>query len=184
MEDIEMFNNNPNVNDESNNKTNNQQTEDSYTILDNIEKELQNINITFFDSLKNIETFAPFIDKGKEKNMEKTDNNNFRTIPNYEQERNNFDNTINTYSDKMNEYFNKILDLTNQLKKFDEFNLKEEELNKKLQQLKQKNNISNTKMENKLQSIEKIYNELNAEHSMMKEINNREHFYEDIDDPS
>ena len=182
MEDIEMFNIIPNVNDDSSNKSNNQQNEDSYSILDNIENELQSINKTFLDSLKNIETFAPFINKGKETNMENTDNNNFRTIPNYEQERNNFDNTINTYSDKMNEHFNKILDLTNQLKKFDEFNLKEEDLKKKLEKLKQKNINSNMKMENKLQSIEKIYNELNADNSMMKEINIREHFDEDIED--
>ena len=38
------------------------------------------------------------------------------------------------------------------------------------------------KMENKLQSIEKIYNELNTDNSMMREINNRENFDEDIDD--
>ena len=181
MEDIDIFSNINNINDESSNKSNNQQNEDSYSILDNIENELQFINKTFIESLKNIETFSPFISKGKETNMEKTEKNDFKSLPNYEQERNNFDNMINTYSDKMNEHFNKIFDLTNKLKKFDEFNTKEEDLKKKLEQLKQKNINSNTTMENKLKSIEKIYNELNTDNSMMKEINRREQIDDDME---
>ena len=178
MEDIEMNN------DESSNKPQSNKIEDSSIVLDNIENELRIINNTFLDSLNKIKTFAPFLEKGSETNMEKTEFNGFRNeINNYDEERNNFDNTVNDYSNLMNEHFNKILDLTNKLKQFDEFNTKEDDLKKKLEQLKSKNLNSTKKMKEKLQSVEKIFGDLNSNNSMQQEINRRrEQFDESLDD--
>ena len=155
-----------NISNSPNNKNNNQQNEDSYSVLDNIENELKIITNTFFSSLKDIRTFAPFISKDNETNMEKSNYNGFSSIPNYEENRNNFDN---------------MLDLTNKLKKFDEFNMKEEDLKKKLEHLKHKNINSTNNMEKKLNEVEKILNDLNMDQSMSNEINKREQFEQDID---
>ena len=169
-----MFNNN-NINYNNNNDyVKNQNEEDSSSVLDSIENELKIINNTFLDSLNNIKLFAPFKEKGNEKNMEKTEYNNLKMRENYEEKRNNFDDMLNTYSTQMNEHFKSIFELTNKLKNFEEFNYKEEDLKKKLELLRQKNITSNNKMENKLKSLEKILNDLNVDNSMQKDINKRE----------
>ena len=180
MEDIEMNNNKI---EESSNKIENEKKEikDSYEVLDDIQKELNAINSTFLVSLNNIKIFAPFIEKGNEKNMEKTQNNSFRNIPNYDEQRNNFDNMVNTYSDQMNEHFTKILDLTKSLNNFEEFKCTEEELKDQLNNLKEKNINSTNTMQEKLKTIEKFYNELNTSNSMEKEIKGREQFDEFLD---
>ena len=168
-EDNEMKNNNNiiSINDNSNNKPNIKQNEDSSSVLDDFENELKVLNNTFLDSLLRIRELAPFLEKGNETNMEKTDFNPYRiNIPNYDEQRNNFDNIINDYGNQMNEHFDKLLNLTDKLKEFEEFKTKEDDLKRKLDQLKQKNISSTKKMEEKLQSVEKIFNDLNIDNSM------------------
>ena len=182
MEDIEMEkDNNINIINNPNNKINPQQNEDSYSVLDNIERELKFITNTFFESLKDIKTFAPFISKGNETNQEQTEYNDLKNIQGYEENRKNFDNMLNEYSNQMNLHFNNMFDLTNKLKKFDEFNMKEEDLMQKLENLRQKNVNSTTEMETKLKSVEKILNELNMDQSMTNEINKREQYEQDME---
>ena len=174
MEDIEMNNNK--IEESSNKIEEKEQKEikDSYEILDEIQNELNIINNTFTVSLNNIKIFSPFIEKGNEKNMENTQNNSFKNIPNYDEQRNNFDNMINTYSDQMNEHFTKILELTKSLNNFEEFKCTEEELKDQLNKLKEKNINSTNAMQDKLKTVEKFYNELNTHNSMEKEIKGRE----------
>ena len=183
-EDIEMENNNiinNNNNDETNKKINNEQNEDSYSILDKIENELKLINNTFLFSLNEINFSAPFLPKGTEQNMEKTKYNNFINVPNYEEKRENNENIINDYADQMNDHFNKILDLTNKLKNFEEFNTKEEDLKEKLDKLQERNVIASNDMKKKLDKVEKILNNLNLDKSMENEINKREQFDDEVD---
>ena len=168
-EDNEMKNNNNiiSINDNSNNKPNIKQNEDSSSVLDDFENELKVLNNTFLDSLLRIRELAPFLEKGNKTNMEKTDFNPYRiNIPNYDEQRNNFDNMVNDYGNQMNEHFDKLLNLTDKLKEFEEFKTKEDDLKRKLDQLKQKNINSNKKMEEKLQTKEKIFNDLNIDNSM------------------
>ena len=167
-EDNEMKNNNNiiSINDNSCNKSNKNQNEDSSSILDDFENELKVLNNTFFESLLRIRELAPFLEKGNETNMEKTDSNGYRNIPGYDEQRNNFDNMLNDYGNQMNEQFDKLLNLTEKLKEFEEFKTKEDDLKKKLDQLKQKNISSTKKMEEKLLSVEKIFNDLNIDNSM------------------
>ena len=192
MEDIEMESNNisninninnDNPNNNNDNSNNNQKNEDSYSVLDNIQNELNIINDTFLNSINFIELFSPFIAKGKEPNMEeKTDFNDFAAnIPNYQENRNNFDNKVNEFSSSMNNHFKNILDLTNKLKKFDEFNKSEDVLKENLEKLRQKNNNSANNMENKLKSVEKILNGLNFDASIANEIDKREQFDDEVE---
>ena len=118
-EDNEMKNNNNiiSINDNSSNKSNNKQNKDSSSVLDDFENELKVLNNTFLDSLLRIRELAPFLEKGNETNMEKTDFNPYRiNIPNYDEQRNNFDNMVNDYGNQMNEHFDKLLNLTDRLK--------------------------------------------------------------------
>ena len=193
MEDIEMENNNinniniikndnPNNNNDNSNNNNNHKKEDSYSMLDNIQNELNIINSTFLNSINFIEFFSPFIAKGKEPNMEKTETNDYAiNIPNYQENRNNFDNQVNEFSSSMNEHFKNILDLVNKLKKFDEFNKTEDILKENLEKLRQKNNNSANNMENKLKSVEKILNGLNFDASIANEIDKREQFDDEVE---
>ena len=167
-EDNEMKNNNNiiSINGNSCNKSNKRQNEDSSSVLDDFENELKVLNNTFFESLLRIRELAPFLEKGNETNMEQTDFNSYRNIPGYNEQRNNFDNMVNDYGNQMNEQFDKLLNLTDKLKEFEEFKTKEDDLKKKLDQLKQKNISSTKKMEEKLLSVEKIFNDLNIDNSM------------------
>ena len=184
MDDVEMnYNNNNNKENKNENQINiNNKIEDSYSILDNIENEINSINKTFLESLDTINAFAPFITNGKEINMEKSEKNEFRQIENYDQERNNFENTIDSYSNKMNDYFKNIFDLTNKLKQYEEFNFTEEDLKKKLLKLKKDNNTSNKNMDDKLKQVEKILSELNVDISMSKDRKMKEQLEEDLEE--
>ena len=159
MEDIEMKNNNQIAENE---------VEDSFKALDNIQMQLKIINNTFSESLMHIKNFSPFIEKGSEQNMEK-EQHGFRNLENYEENRKNFDETLNSYGDQMNKHFEQILEMTKKLKNFEEFNMTESQLKEKLNKLKEENKIANEEMNKKLKNIENIFNELNADNSMKNE---------------
>ena len=171
MEDIEMKNNNQNAENE---------VEDSFKALDDIQKELKEINNTFSDSLMHIKNFSPFIEKGSEQNME-NEQHGFRNLENYEENRKNFDETLNAYGDKMNKHFEQILEMTKKLKNFEEFNMTESQLKEKLNKLKEENKIANEEMNKKLKNIENIYNDLNVDNSMKNEIINRDDIEDNLD---
>mgnify|MGYP006873076464 CR=1 FL=1 len=171
MDDIEMNDNSIfNNNDESSDKTSNQQKDYSSPILDNIEEELNKINILFSDSSKQIETFNPFPEKA----------NNF---DNNELTKKSYKSSINQYIQEINSHFNNILGLTNNLKQSEESNINnDKELNKQLEELKQKNERKSQKMKEQINSVRNVYNYLNVDKSMMQEINNREQLYDEIDE--
>ena len=171
MEDIEMKNNNQNAENE---------IDDSFKALDNIQMQLKIINNTFSDSLKHIKNFSPFIEKGSEQNME-NEQHGFRNLENYEENRKNFDETLNSYGDVMNKHFDQILEMTKKLKNFEEFNMTESQLKEKLNKLKEENKIANEEMNKKLKNIENIYNDLNVDNSMKNEIINRDDIDDNID---
>ena len=171
MEDIEMKNNNQNAENE---------VEDSFKALDDIQKELKEINNTFSESLMHIKNFSPFIEKGSEQNME-NEQHGFRNLENYEENRKNFDETLNAYGDKMNKHFEQILEMTKKLKNFEEFNMTESQLKEKLNKLKEENKIANEEMNKKLKNIENIYNDLNVDNSMKNEIINRDDIEDNLD---
>ena len=171
MEDIEMKNNNQIAENE---------VEDSFKALDNIQMQLKIINNTFSESLMHIKNFSPFIEKGSEQNME-NEQHGFRNLENYEQNRENFDNALLTYGNQMNEHFDKLLEMTKKLKNFEEFNMTESQLKEKLNKLKEENKIANEEMNKKLKNIENIYNDLNVDNSMKNEIINRDDIDDNID---
>ena len=171
MEDIEMKNNNQIAENE---------VEDSFKALDNIQMQLKIINNTFSESLMHIKNFSPFIEKGSEQNMEK-EQHGFRNLENYEENRKNFDETLNLYGDQMNKHFEQILEMTKKLKNFEEFNMTESQLKEKLNKLKEENKIANEEMNKKLKNIENIYNDLNVDNSMKNEIINRDDIDDNID---
>ena len=164
MEDIEMKNNNQIAENE---------VEDSFKALDNIQMQLKIINNTFSESLMHIKNFSPFIEKGSEQNMEK-EQHGFRNLENYEENRKNFDETLNSYGDQMNKHFEQILEMTKKLKNIEEFNMTESQLKEKLNKLKEENKIENEEINKKLKNIENIYNDLNVDNSMKNEIINRD----------
>ena len=171
MEDIEMKNNNQIAENE---------VEDSFKALDNIQMQLKIINNTFSESLMHIKNFSPFIEKGSEQNMEK-EQHGFRNLENYEENRKNFDETLNSYGDQMNKHFEQILEMTKKLKNYEEFNMTESQLKEKLNKLKEENKIANEEMNKKLKNIENIYNDLNVDNSMKNEIINRDDIDDNID---
>ena len=171
MEDIEMKNNN---------QIGENEVEDSFKALDNIQMQLKIINNTFSESLMHIKNFSPFIEKGSEQNMEK-EQHGFRNLENYEENRKNFDETLNSYGDQMNKHFEQILEMTKKLKNFEEFNMTESQLKEKLNKLKEENKIANEEMNKKLKNIENIYNDLNVDNSMKNEIINRDDIDDNID---
>ena len=165
-------------------KNNNQiaenEVEDSFKALDNIQMQLKIINNTFSDSLMHIKNFSPFIEKGSEQNME-NEQHGFRGLPNYEENRKNFDETLTSLGNQMNEHFESILEMTRNLKNFEEFNMTEDKLKEKLNNLKQQNQKSNEDMNKKLKNIETIFNSLNSNNIMENDINNREYLEDNID---
>ena len=171
MEDIEMKNNNQIAENE---------VEDSFKALDNIQMQLKIINNTFSESLMHIKNFSPFIEKGSEQNMEK-EQHGFRNLENYEENRKKFDETLNSFGDQMNKHFEQILEMIKKLKNFEEFNMTESQLKEKLNKLKEENKIANEEMNKKLKNIENIYNDLNVDNSMKNEIINRDDIDDNID---
>ena len=157
MEDIEMSSNNNN--DIYSLQLSKESNEDSNLILDKMKNELEMVNNIFKDSLNELNTFKPLVDK----------------------ERNNFDNKINEYNNKMDEYFNNIINFANDLKKIEEFDVDEEKLSKNLEELKRKNKSSNDKLEKKKKAIAIIYNELKSDNSMRKENDRRREQMEEDD---
>ena len=172
MDDIEMNDNSIFNNEESSDKTNNQQKDYTSSILDNIEEKLNILNTRYSESSQQIEAFNPFLEKAKN-----IDNNELA------QKKNLYDNSIKEYINEINSHFNNILELTENLKQYeDNNNIDEEELNKQLEELKQKNEKNNQKMKDQLNSVKNVFNYLNVDKSMLQEINNREQLDEEMDD--
>ena len=165
MEDIEMNNN-----DEK--KLSN---EESSSILNNIKNQLQLINKTFLNSINDINQYKPLSEKKGEDDKDSSTINNSMQIDNFEKEKSDFDNKINEYNNSINEKLEKIIDLTNNLKNFGEFNDDEEALKKQLEELKEKNKISNDKLEKQKKAVEIIYNRLkiDIDKNMMNDFNQR-----------
>ena len=176
MEEIEMNSNNQFEEESYIGMNPEKKEEDSSTTLDNIQKELQQLNQTFLDSLLYIKQYSPFIEKGTETNMEKGEHT-FKNLPNYEENRKNFDTKLTSFGDEMNNHFDKVLEMTQKLKKYEEFNMSEKELEKKLNDLREKNKEANEKMNKNLKKIENITNEL----KMDNETNMRDYMDDNLD---
>ena len=171
MEDIEMNTNNQFEEESSSIINKEKKEEDSSTALDNIQKELKQLNQAFSESLFYIKQFSPLIEKGTEINMEKAQD------PNFEENRKNFELKLGSFGDEINNHFNKALEMTQNLRKFEEFNMTEKELENKLNDLKKRNNEANDEMNKKLKIIEKINNDLKMEN----EANIREYLDDNLD---
>ena len=179
MEDIQMINNINNQFEEpypAMDPDKKEKEDDSSTTLNNIQKELRQLNQTFADSLFYIKQFSGFKAEGTEKNMEKEEHG-FKNLPDYEENRKNFDNKLSSFGDEINNYFDKVLEMTKKLRQFEEFNMTEKELEQKLNDLKKKNKEANEAMNEKLKKIEKINEDLKMEN----EANIRDYMDENLD---
>jgi hypothetical protein len=138
--------------------------------LSKLETELEHLSSLFFDSVNQIQKYAPLQAKDNEEKMENSIQNQERIaierIDNYQENKDNYENLIQTKANEINECFSSLSDIVNQMKTKEEFLITDDELKKNLKNLKESNELKVKAINDKIKSTEEVINNIKKENEI------------------
>jgi hypothetical protein len=141
------------------------------------EIELEKLSSLFFNSLNELQKFAPLTNLENEDNMENSKQNldrmKIEKIENYSENKEAYPKLIADKSKEINESFDKIHSVLESLKTKDEYKKTDEELNKNLRDLKEWNELKTRTINDKIKHIEEVINRVKTDNDINTQLNMR-----------